>query len=145
MGALEHGDRRLAQAPRVQNVLLLTGWTGDFAGIPRTPGGQDRDPAMVAVARAIADSRHALRADGVKILLVQGEVRLAELAGLVAVLSRRAARGTTYYRSLVGDDRGSLEYTATGAAEEVARPQVSGIELPLAVGAGNQKVHEVRK
>ena len=97
---------------------------------------------MVAEASAITDPGHAAGADGVEISFVQGEIRVAEVAGITVAFTGSAAGRASNHRGIVGLGPLNPQDGATETAKPRPCRQLAGIVLPIALGTGHQNSHE---
>ena len=104
---------------------------------------QDRRSALVAKTCLVADPRHAGRAQGVQISLVQRVVGTAVLAGMRALGPRRAAGRATYDVGVVRSEARHLDRLAARAMEPATGRESGGVVLPPAGRTGHQTAHPV--
>jgi hypothetical protein len=98
-------------------------------------------PARRAVAGLVADSGQAIRANGVKIPFVQGEVRSAETTVPGFLLASASAGRAPHYASGVPLGRLHLEHRPAMAAKLRANLPGAGFITPAAFFAGNEQSH----
>ena len=103
--------------------------------------GRDARRAVVAVARPVADARHAARAQGVEVALVEREVGAAEGARRCASVAGRPARAAPHDVGVVRPRDRDLHRLAARAPEPRPGLQAPGVELAGAGGTGDEHAH----
>ena len=119
----------------------------DRAGKFRFLAGQSfrtqRQTAMMAELGPIAYPRETLRTDRIEVSFVEGEVGSAMGTSHAALLSRRAARRAADHRGVVPARPTDRNNRSAMAAEPAADRPSTGVELAMALWAGDEKSHGI--
>ena len=89
----------------------------------------------------IADSRHTLRANGLQVLFMDGEVRAAKSTTFLVVLANPAAGRTANYRGVIKALLRYVDQFSAYAVKFFSTCSPGSVILTLAVIAAHQNVH----